>query len=166
MQQLTPAWPWSPSQGAGSAWYFRQKPVDVAHFSAGPGFLLAVVMQERPGSAAICCQARISSPIRLIISAPGALSLRRAQRPARHGADVLLELRDEPAVHGPVAGVVNARRHLVDVEAVAAVLRDDEKLDGQDADIVESSANFWAVTMASAATSAASRAGATERCRM
>ena len=39
--------PRKPSR-AGSAWRFRQKPVDVAHFAAGPGDLLAIVMHWAP----------------------------------------------------------------------------------------------------------------------
>ena len=38
----------------------------------------------------------------------------RAERPAADGADMLLELRGRSALDGPVAGIVNPRRDLVD----------------------------------------------------
>ena len=59
---------------------------------------------------------------------------RRAQRPAGDGADVLLELVDLAAVQGPVAGVVDARRELVDQQAAVVAL---EQLHAEHADIVE-----------------------------
>src|SRR4051794_40848931 len=37
----------------------------------------------------------------------------RAERPAEHGAQVILELARLGALDGPVAGVVDSRRHLV-----------------------------------------------------
>ena len=46
---------------------------------------------------------------------------RRPQRPAGDGADVLLELRRLRAVKRPVAGIVDARRDLIDDEALVAV---------------------------------------------
>ena len=79
-------------QAPDSAWYFRQKPVDVAHFSAGPGFLLAVVMQERPG---ITRDLRPSQDIvadQIDHLGTLRLELRRAQRPACDSSDVLLKL--------------------------------------------------------------------------
>ena len=46
----------------------------------------------------------------------------RAERPAGDGADVVLELRDGAGVLRPVAGIVDARRELVDEQALALAL--------------------------------------------
>ena len=63
---------------------------------------------------------------------------RRAERPAGDGADVLLELRGLRAVDRPVAGIVHARRDLVDDQPLGAVgAARHEQLDADDADIVE-----------------------------
>src|SRR5260221_8430098 len=62
---------------------------------------------------------------------------RLAERPAGNGADVLLELRDRGAVERPVAGIVHARRDLVDQHVRAAVLLDHEHLDREHADIIQ-----------------------------
>ena len=45
----------------------------------------------------------------------------RAERPAGDGADMLLELRGLRAVERPVAGIVDARRDLVDDQPLAPV---------------------------------------------
>ena len=50
-----------------------------------------------------------------------------------NGAEAVLELRCVGAFDGPVAGVVDARGHLVGNERVAL----DEELDGENANIVE-----------------------------
>ena len=60
-----------------------------------------------------------------------------AERPAGDGADVLLELRTDAGVHGPMAGIVDPRRDLVDEEARPESESRHEHLDREDADMVE-----------------------------
>ena len=59
--------------------------------------------------------------------------VRRAERQTHDGAQMVLELTGERAFDGPVAGVVDARRHFVGEQA--AILF--EKFDGEDADVLE-----------------------------
>ena len=71
-------------------------------------------------------------PIRLIMALwPLARGL--AQRQARNGAQVILELAGDRAFDGPVPGVVHPRRHFVGDQASAR----DEEFDGQHADVAE-----------------------------
>ena len=56
-----------------------------------------------------------------------------AEWEAEDGAEVVFELRGVGAFDGPVAGVVDAGRHLVGEEVGAT----DEELDGEDADVFE-----------------------------
>jgi hypothetical protein len=59
---------------------------------------------------------------------------RRPEREAADGADLLLELAGRAGVDGEVAGVMRARRELVDHEAIGLI---DEELDAEDADDIE-----------------------------
>src|SRR5205807_8372376 len=57
----------------------------------------------------------------------------RTERKAKHGTEMVFKLARHRAFDGPVAGIVDARRHLVG-EETALVLK---KLDGQNTDIFE-----------------------------
>ena len=61
----------------------------------------------------------------------------RAKRPAGNGPDMLLELGRDGAIHGPVAGIVHARRDFVDDQRVAALACAHEELDAEHADIIQ-----------------------------
>src|SRR6185312_14399696 len=108
----------------------------------GPGDLLAIVMQKRPGLRRDFLPSQNIVADQIYHFCPWRLELRRSQRPAGDSANMLLELRRQCPVHGPVAGVVNARGHLVDVEAIAAIFGDDEKFDGEDTDVIEALGDF------------------------
>ena len=70
----------------------------------------------------------------LTITVQGARGRGRAQRQVEHGAQVVLELRGDRAVLGPVAGVVRPHRELVDQHPAVGGL---EQLDREDAGDVE-----------------------------
>ena len=58
---------------------------------------------------------------------------RRTERQAANCADMVLELADTRPFDRPVAGIMDARSHLVEYRAVVA----GEELEGEDTDIVE-----------------------------
>src|SRR5215468_4498426 len=92
-------------------------PRHVTHLAAGTGAVLAIEMDGR---------ARHIEPagvIRDLIADQvdhfdPPVAHRPAERPAGDCADVLLELRDRAAIEGPMAGIVHARRDLVDQEGM------------------------------------------------
>ena len=95
-------------------------PVHMPHLAARPRLGLAVEVERGVALAGDArARAAMSSPIRFSITT-SAWRAAVAQRPARDGADVLLELVDGAAVLRPVAGVVDARRDLVDDQALRA----------------------------------------------
>ena len=80
--------------------------------------------------------ARHRRPMRLVITA-SLWRARIAERPAGNRPDVLLELRAERRVAGPVAGIVDPRSDLVDHEPRAAGAGGDEHLDREHADMAD-----------------------------
>ncbi len=60
-----------------------------------------------------------------------------AQRLARDGADVLLELRDRRAVERPVSGIVHPRRDLADQDFRAAIPLHHEYLNREHTDVFQ-----------------------------
>jgi hypothetical protein len=104
----------------------------MAHLAARARVRLAVEMQRRRRARRrISCQRSTSSPIRFSITTSLWRGARRAA--SRDRAHMLLELRDEAAVLGPVTGIVHARRDLVDQHAP---VRHDEHLDRQQPHII------------------------------
>src|SRR3984885_9828254 len=110
---------------------------DVTHLAARADFELAIEMQA---------EVRLGEDVAPVLSVladqivhfdPAAPHC-RAKRPAGDSADMLLELRGLRALKRPVAGIVDARRDLVDHERFAAVMvAGDEHLDRKHADIIE-----------------------------
>ena len=92
-------------------------------------------MQARAGLGGQRCQAFASSPIRFSISTSAVASVGPSGQPATARMCCSNWLTAQ-AVHGPVAGVVHARRDLVDQQR-RRVVRQIEHLDRQHADIVE-----------------------------
>src|SRR5882672_367440 len=86
---------------------------DMAHLPARPGCALAIEVNGR---------ARFGQPRLVAVDlvpdqighGDGAVTDRLAERPARNGPDMLLELRDRGPVERPMAGIVHPRRDLVD----------------------------------------------------
>ena len=110
---------------------------DMAHLAVGADFELAVKMQ-----AEVRLGENVAPLLRVladeIVHFDPAAPRRRPERPAGDGADVLLELRRLRPVERPVAGIVDARRDLIDDEALAAVaVAGDEHLDRQNSDVIE-----------------------------
>src|SRR4051812_25863361 len=105
----------------------------VAHLAAGPGFRLAVEVELDVGEAAgglpvgLAAGPEVAQEVR---HGGGAEELRRAQRQAADGPQLLLELAGDAGVEGEVAGVVRARRQLVDQQAAVP---GEEHLHGQHA---------------------------------
>jgi len=109
----------------------------MAHLAAGPHFQLAIEVQA---------QVRLGKNIApflgvladQVVHLDAPAPRRRAERPAGNGADMLFELRGLRAVQRPVAGIVDARRKLVDDQALVAVhIAGDKQLDGEQPDVIE-----------------------------
>ena len=62
------------------------------------------------------------------------MTLAHTERPARHGADVLLELADDAGFHGPMTGIVHTRGDFIDGDFT---IPPDEQLHPEHADIIE-----------------------------
>ena len=102
---------------------------EVADFAAGAGGFAVVVAGDRGEPRSFCV--REHSPD--AVEHHGGARVGDAEWEAEDGAEVVFELRGVGAFDGPVAGVVDAGRHLVGEEVRAA----DEELDGEDADVFE-----------------------------
>src|SRR6202042_3473070 len=116
---------------------FREDARHVAHLAARSDLELAIEMQS---------EIRLGEDVAPVLSVLAdqivhfdpAATHRCAERPAGNGADMLLKLRGLRALESPMAGIVDARRDLVDHERfVAVVIAGDEHLNCQHADIVE-----------------------------
>src|SRR3954462_1422644 len=111
-------------------------PGDMAHLAAGPRLRFAVQVQVRAGVAE---EAR--PIVRLVADQVAHLDLSepaaRAERPAAHGSNMLLELGGRGSLDRPMARVVHPRRDLVDDEALGSGLADEKHLDRDHADIAE-----------------------------
>ena len=105
----------------------------MAHLAALAGFGLAVEVQAGVGFG------RQGVPLVDVVAQqighldPG-VGGGRAQRPAGEGADMLFELVADAAVLGPVAGVVDARRDLIDQQQAAAEV---EQFDADHSDVIQ-----------------------------
>src|ERR1700744_6787185 len=60
-----------------------------------------------------------------------------AERPARNGPDMLLELRNRGPVEGPMSRIMYPRRDLVDQDLRSVVSGDHEQFNRQHADVIE-----------------------------
>ncbi len=91
-------------------------PVDMAHFAACPRLGLAINVHRcaRFGGEARPVVHVVADQVEHL--GGGRRHRGRAKRPTGDRPDVLLELRRFRRVHRPVAGIVYARRHFVDVE--------------------------------------------------
>src|SRR5262245_33225662 len=67
-----------------------------------------------------------------------AVALGVSERPARNGPNMLLELRHDTGVHCPMAGIVDARRDLIDDQPFPSHFASQEQLDPDYPDIVDS----------------------------
>src|SRR5215207_269767 len=98
------------------------------HLAAGAGRALAVkmevsvrVVEDRAPAPGV-----VADEVRHPDAAPAG---GRSERPAADGAHVLLELRRDRALDGPMAGVMHPRRNLVDDDPLGAVLAHHKHLD-------------------------------------
>src|SRR6185436_7287497 len=84
---------------------------DMAHLPPGPGFFLAIEMQ-RPafGQAIPGMSFGADDVFHHRVGVAGGI----AQGPAGHGTNMLFELRALTGLDGPMAGIVDARRDLID----------------------------------------------------
>src|SRR3954468_5845906 len=106
----------------------------MAHLAAGAGFAFAVEMEVDATFGDEFGPALDVAADEVLHHRVAAGEAGDARRQAANGADVLLELRGDRALDGPVAAVVDAGRDLVDDGAVGA----GEEFDGEDADMAES----------------------------
>src|SRR5436305_8232857 len=106
----------------------------VAHLAAGTGVGLAVEVELDLGEAAGSRPVRLATGPEVaqeVRHGGGAEELGRAQWQAADGPELLLELAGDAGVEGEVAGVVRARRQLVDQQAAVP---GEEHLHGEHAD--------------------------------
>lgn len=115
---------------------------DMAHLAAGASFGFAVEVHMRAGfgdeGKPIMCLIADEVLHRHLPAGPGC----RAQRPARNGAYMLLELRTFGALDRPMPGIVHARGNLVDDEPLALLIPQQEEFDRKNADGFETLADF------------------------
>src|ERR1700704_4116176 len=111
-------------------------PCDMAHLAAVTYGSLAVEMHERAGHGEPLLVGFDLSADQ-IDHLDTAVTHWLAERPARDGPDVLLELRDGCAVDGPMAGIVHARRNLVDQKGLLRSFADDKHFNCEHAHIVK-----------------------------
>ena len=108
----------------------------MTHFTARTALRLAVKMQ-----AGLRLASEILPVCRLIAQKIGhdhvAVALRASERPAGDSPDMLLELRNNAGIHGPVAGIVDAGSDFVDDQPFSAPLAGQEQFYPDDADIIE-----------------------------
>src|SRR5271169_3908770 len=109
----------------------------MAHLAPRPRLQLAVEMQAEVGLGEDVAPFLRVLADQVVHFYPAAAH-RRAQRPARDRANMLLELRGLSALDRPMPGIVHARRDLVDDEALGAPWpARHEQFDADDPDIVE-----------------------------
>src|SRR5687767_961342 len=111
---------------------FERDPVDVAHFPAGARLGLAVEIgaHRRAEARGHGTDLIADEVFHRDAGEPAGV----AQRPAADRPDVLFELVGDADGLGPVAGIMDAWRDLVDEELAVG---EDEELDAEDADVVE-----------------------------
>src|SRR6202044_1037775 len=99
----------------------REDPRDMAHLAARSDLELAVKMQS---------EIRLGEDVAPVLSVLAdqivhfdpAAARRPAGGPAGNGADMLLELRGLRALERPMAGIMDARREMLDHERFGAVV--------------------------------------------
>jgi hypothetical protein len=94
----------------------------MAHLAAGFYLGLAVKMDRRIGFRVIAQPVHVI-PDQVFHDHIG-MARAIAQRPARHGADMLFELADSAAILGPMTRIMHTRRDFIDDQS----LRRDEQL--------------------------------------